>query len=234
MKKVFALLCMVFVFTACKRDAPLPVPTNSITQNIYLTNDTDFCANFTVYQSQSKFYANPVLHTSYQISASFGPANSATFAVDSLFFDNVFFPYDSVNKTYDTYMAGGAPIIINTNTWRVVGANGIPSFTFNQNLMPTFNYTVVPDTIDRTQGLTLPINITSSNDGRANIGNVYKYFNPQTTNSVYFSPAELGNATASGYGYLYVNAYNNNSYKVFGKTMVFEYLYNFNKQIYFK
>ncbi|HXU27746.1 MAG TPA: hypothetical protein VN698_10995 [Bacteroidia bacterium] len=235
----FALLFVVFAFAACKKDVALPIPitTNNTTQTFSLTNDTDYYARFQFMVSQGKDYINTPMYINYQGIADFTPVPSnysnyyyTAVPVDSVFFDGVLLQYDSSRRYNFPY-----PRIYNyNNIWRVIGANGIPSFTFNQNPMPTFDYTLVSDTIDRTQGFTMPVHITSSNNAVANIGTSYKYFNPQTTNTIYFSPADLSGGSTPGYSYLSLYAYNINSFKVFGKTMNFRCTYRFSKQVYFK
>ena len=115
--------------------------------------------------------------------------------------------------------------------WNIKGSNGIPSFIFNQQTLPAFDFSIIPDTIDHAQAITLPIRITSSNSATLFIDTVKKSFNPITTHSVSYVPNELAFPLAT---YLTLYAYNINTYNVYGKPMNFRYVYIFQKRVYIK
>ena len=91
-----------------------------------------------------------------------------------------------------------------TCNWNVVGVGNIPSFSFN-NTMPYPDFTgVLPDSMDKTQGITFniqfanvdSISIDLWNDGSTPNGMLSKSFAPNTTFS--FTPSEVANITTSG------------------------------------
>lgn len=154
--------------------------------------------------------------------------------------------YQSVSTTYaDSTNA----ISIIPTTWKVMGASSIPSFTYTDNdSLPGYTgYTLLPDTIYKSQNLSLQINGISGADAVEasfyNSGipsaNIYqmKSIGVVTNNTLSFSSTALSPLPLSASGgptLLIINVFKHNSQFISGVNFSFVTQLEINKQVYIK
>jgi len=133
-----------------------------------------------------------------------GNSGNGFIHVDSVLLNGIVLQTDSSNF-YTTYNVTGLP----NSHWHVKGNNGIPSFDYtNTKSMPSSfgGYHSLPDSVKRTQNITIPISGISNATGsyifiQDNYGHsVYKDI-PLSATSVTFTSAELLvlNVTTTGF-----------------------------------
>jgi hypothetical protein len=134
-------------------------------------------------------------------------------------------------------------------TWVVNGLANIPSFTYTAtNPIPTYtNYLTLPDTVYKTQSITIPITGISGSDqttiiisdGTNGTGHVVAQTLLPGANSVTFQAATLSGLTVSSpttttTAFINVGLQKNNVQSVNGLPMNFVSQYQFDKPIYIK
>jgi len=245
MKKIILILSIGFAFISCKKNsgttsgAGVSTTTNS---NIYPSNATDFYGFLSLTKNQNINLSpnNPhIVYTNYAANAVFNSSplpinfyNVPHLAVDSVFFNNTFCPIDTFDNSYNS---GSADSLCN---WRIVGNNSIHSFNFTKNngMAIYTGYNLLPDTIDHTQPITLPIHIANADDVvvilNMNGTGPIDTLKPGATSAA-FSTTQMS-IGHTGMGSILIQNSNYYAENVYGKPMQFAFFLYFEKQVYFK
>jgi hypothetical protein len=126
------------------------------------------------------------------------PVDSATTLVDSVSINGFEMEVDGDNLGY---LTGNENLSLDASAiWHVVGNSYIPSFTYNHSVSYPTITAILPDTIDKTTGLTFNINITGADSFAISIPDslgmyVSKIFSATST-SQSFSSSELASLKA--------------------------------------
>lgn len=242
MKKLFLILFVLFVFISCKKKSTVTNGggTGSTTNsNIYPSNATSFYGFLSITKNQYINLSTPnQANTNYVSNADFysSPSpidfsNATHITVDSVFINNSFCTLDTFNNVYDNTTDSLC-------NWRIVGNNGIHSFNFTKNNgMPIYNnYNLLPDTIDHTTTISLPIHITNADDvivilNMNGTGPIDTLKSGAT--SAVFSVAQMS-VGHTGMGSILIQNSNYYAENVYGKPMQFAFFLYFEKQVYFK
>jgi hypothetical protein len=238
MKKITFALFTVLILLSCKKDAV--VNNGAPVNDIHLSNDTLYYGFLTFSkviilpeppsQSITMYYD---AGAEFTYTAQSGNSILANKPVGSVAIDSIALTYqaNTVNYFNDS-------ISDSQSNWQVVGQNVIPSFTYTSNRIKAqyTNYNLLPDTINRSQGLTVHFTISNVDkiniyisDGLAQMG----YIVPTGATSFTLSAAALA-ALNGGNGNLQIMTTNYDVESVYGKTMRFEYVQHINKPIYIK
>ncbi|HXU26786.1 MAG TPA: hypothetical protein VN698_06105 [Bacteroidia bacterium] len=241
MKKVIIVLFVLYAFVSCKKDTSNSSNTNSGTPSyIYPTSATSYYGTLTITKSeQINFPPYSNLGTNYFCNAFFSSSpqtvNNYTTSVsmDSVLFNNVPLTFDT---NFIQYYSNSPHINGSLFTWHVAGKNGIHSFTFSNNSVPVYtNYNLLPDTLDHTKALTLPIHITNLDTILVSLGDRHSAINqtllPGST-SVTFPLSAM--SQMSDTGLVIISGNKSNVQSVYNKAMNFNFKYEFQKQVYIK
>ena len=243
MKKQFLVLSIIIVIASCKKSSTTTNNSssgNTTNSNIYPSNATNFYAFFSFSKNQTiNLSPSPhIVYTNYNAAAAFDSipqfidfSNATHITVDSVFINNSLCTLDTFDNVYNN----AADSLCN---WRVLGNNGIPSFTFTKNdgMAVYDNYNLLPDTIDHTLPLTLPIHITNADDvivilNMNGTGPIDTLTSGAT--SAAFSVAQMS-VGHTGIGSILIQNSNYYAENVYGKPMQFAFFLYFEKQVYFK
>jgi hypothetical protein len=228
MKNVLVKLSFIvlIIFCSCKKEKNDPPVTNTpipVADNGILSKTTE-------QETEADTLKN--LMDEGGLAFFYGGNGSAFVSVDSVSINNVYLQFSSDH--YETLSATG----LSAPNWHVKGNNGIPSFDFtNTNGMPSYNgYALIPDSINHTQSITIPISgiinathaIITINDGW---GHSVNHEVNVTANSISFTSAELAAFQSNLYSYLYIVLYNENIQNFGGKRFNFQNQYQITKRV---
>ena len=239
MKKVIIILFVIYAFVSCKKDTSNSSNSGTL-GNIYPANATSYYGILTITKADEitpSFSSN--LGTHYFFDAFFSSSPQTVYnyttaiSVDSVLFNNVPLTYDTnFIKYYNNNLYANGSLF----TWRVVGKNGINSFTFSNNSVPVYsNYNLWPDTLDHTKALTLPINISNLDAIFISIGDHHSIITQTLTpgvTSVTFPASAMSQLLDSGL--IEISGNKNNIQSVYNKVMNFNFKYTFQKWVYIK
>jgi hypothetical protein len=230
---LYTFLLFGLVLVSCKKEkAPEPSTTSTGTA----VNTATSWYGIMSHRALQTLSNGSLLGVSYSISAYFSnspvPAWSPSYAVT----------VDSVSaNSNDLYLAGyyysGNSIGAVPVAWKVVGNNGIPSFTYTcTSAFPVYaGYSSLPDSIDRSMSVTIPINGISG-AGKTTVllssGSSYQSatLNPGST-SVTFSQSATSNLNTTSSGRVIVIMEKDDVKALSGKDFNFKTEYQFTKYV---
>lgn len=163
--------------------------------------------------------------------------NSTTaIQVSKVFFNGDTLSYSSIMKYYDSY----TPVNLSTETWSVVGANNIGSFSTSINAVtPGFDAVSIPDSVSKGSGFSVNIN-NVANTEKANVflmdgTNTITGFVTKNllngNNNVTFSPSELNLLTTTNNGYFAIVLSSDKAFYFSGKSFQFVREAQYSKEI---
>jgi len=242
MKKVILIafsLVGLLSFTSCKKTTPAPNNTNS-TNNTTNTGNYYAILSISGLQSMQNGVVFPITNfcKAYFSSTPVSIYNTATFVkVNSVSLNNTGFKFNAYGYEDSTYQ-----IAYPSGIWVVNGQGNIPSFTDTINTpLPTYaGYNSLPDTLHKTQALTLPITNVSGydqvqitiSDGSNATGHIYGEVLAANASSVTFPQGTLSQLnTGVNNAFINIHLIKNNPKTISGKSINFTTEYQFDKTI---
>jgi hypothetical protein len=248
MKKLSLIFLVAISFTACKKDKTLPQPAPASVTITSMSDTTKmFYAVLQLVTTQNISILPTSLSNTYFASATFSPVLQQL----SSWYMSTYVNLVQVNNTQLTLSSQSSPGFsyydnyFYTNdsiaNWHILGKNNIPSFDYTgSGQMPFYNYILIPDSINRNQDFTLPVNPARAKTFEVyikNTGNSYTIDTIVTLTSNQISitiPAAKLNYLANDYNQLIITQINRSPKSVNGLPMCFVYEYQSRKPVFFK
>lgn len=239
LRKIIFLMIITISFTFCKK--------NNVSNNnsgvIPNNNNPGYYGIITIFNQQTLWNGSISPATSQPIAEVYFSNSPTTFInqltytkVNSVSINNN--PYQFFAYVYED--TSSARIITLPYTIVVSGFGSIPSFSYTNNTpLPGYlGYTSLPDTIFKSQNITIPIiGLTGSDLTTISIGSgattVTQTLTPGST-SVQFSSSILSSLSVGSDATIAINCVKNNVQTFGGKLFNFSNLTNFNKTIFIK
>ena len=252
-KLILAISISILLLGACKKSSPTTSsgPGGS-TNNTSITssNATSWYGLLAVGKTQN--YLGSIMQSlvynanAYFSSTATNYGNPATVVtVDSVKLNGMPFMYFSSEALYyDTsgFFTGNAQAITYPYTFKIVGNNGIPSFTYIENgPFPSYTgYANIPDTIYKNTGVTIFLTgITNAdvvsidfNDGTSASGHeIGQQLSTPIPASINFSASSMSQFNVTNTAQIEITLNKMDVKNVYGKPMLFSTTYNFTKTL---
>lgn len=237
MKKILVLLCLGVLFAGCKKESSTPNTStgNSNTGTVnsgYITPvsaiATEFSGIFTSWSYTNVLtgggFSGKSPSAYFSRSPVAAPQFSTSITVKKVLLGSDSLRYDSSIYRYMPWMAPKS----NSNTWKVDGNNGIPSFIFTDN-QPTpscSSFSQLPDEISISQGTVIKLNnldhfvdgyFSISDNGDKTIIN----FLSKGITEINLSPGDLQGMKPTDQGFMVVYLRNTQAVKASNKNFQF-------------
>jgi len=238
MKKLSLLVVAIIAFVACKKNdkqASTNSPSNTGVTITPITRASFYNGIFSFIQGQTVLSTHPLTY-SYSTTASvtFRTGDSLHYKdviVNSVMVDSV-----ATNLTIqtDTFYASPSSFAGISNSWKIVGAGIIPSFSYTSNKLPNVISTL-PDTIDHTKPLSLFVQLNSGNLLDVFVGGATLFSSTGADSATFhFTAANFSNFTSGTTTTIQVESQAGDQISVNGLPMSFYLKRIFVKPVYIK
>lgn len=240
----FSLFIFWVTLSCKKKNVSQPPPQNNpIANSPYSVSTVTVFSGFFSSVKRTEYYNKTKIINSNVTLASFFSSpvsivNNSGIRINSLYHSGQTMNYDTTWKNYGSYEAFN----FNSELWQVMGANGIPSFNFWNNIVPSCdNFNTLPDSVSVSAGFTFSINnvtnVTTNGlelqiyDGTTILLNSIKpIFNGN--NVITVTPIELTNVSLDGEGLIvYISLTNVQDLNFYGSNFRFSKANQFSKKI---
>ena len=218
----------LLLFTSCKKSS-----NTGSTSNTNSSNSTSAYGYLKVIRSFYSYNGNliPEANTGIAYFFSNPPQISSQIQVGGVWVGSTKFRFQSLPKVYND---STLLLQIIPTTWQIIGANSIPSFTYtNNDSLPGYSgHLLLPDSIDKTQPLTLNINgvsgansieviITDGSSSSAPHQTTQFVFSVTANNMITIPASSISGMNSIANGQLQINILKENMQSISGKTFNF-------------
>lgn len=237
--KITAVLIFILLFySSCKKkEIPKPVPVNNpVVLSPYSASTSNLFSGFFTTVQWKSIKSGTIIASNFNATVFFYstpinlPSGDPILKVNSIQLNNTIVNYDTTYLMYKT----NQPTNFFSQLWQINGSNGIPSFNYSNTNYPTcINFDVTPDSISKSNSLTININgvsgINTNNstfvlfDGFDTSINIQRALN-NGDNTLTFTPSELSifNITTGGsFGTAFIFLENSQNLNFYGKDFQF-------------
>lgn len=235
MKKTILIIVLFSIAVlSCKKDDKSPAtsttntapPVDGTPSNATTFNGIFTCGSYTTSFTNNPPYVNENAYVYFSNTATQHMNSVTGIPVGKVYINNDTLTYSSSYKYYNSYN----PVNLATETWSVVGANGIGSFSISINaITPACSPIAVPDSISKSSGFSVNINnVTNIEkasvmvlDGSSTITGFVSKNLSIGNNTVNFSSSELNLLATTNSAYFVIILSSDKAYYFSGKSYQF-------------